>query len=412
MNTSLLKQSLLMLSLLAATAMPAMAQTVDVQQYWTSASESKAMNAIADAFKARGGKWIDSPSAGFDAALAAAMSRIAGGEPPSALLMTPSAAMRDLAAAGQLRVLNDLAEKGGWQKVLPPIVWEKLNVDGKLVALPVGIHADNWVFYSKPVFDKLGLAEPKTYDEMFAAADKIKAAGLIAFAVGGEPWQESAIFEHFLLGLGGPDFWNELMIKRDPEALKSPIVAKAFEMFRKVSTYADPASPGRAWNDTTNLVINDKAGMQFMGDWARGEFLAAGKVAGKDFGCFISLGDKPAYAVVVDVFAFPVNTDEDRIAGQTLLADAIMEGDVQASISYAKGSIPSRSDVDTSKLDACATIGVKTLALPGAGVLNAYDALPGDMNGQMTDLLTQFWTDPSITVNTAVERLGSILAAK
>ena len=61
--------SLALLSLLATTAV---AQTVDVQQYWTSASESKAMNAIADAYKARGGKWIDSPSADFDSAIAAA----------------------------------------------------------------------------------------------------------------------------------------------------------------------------------------------------------------------------------------------------------------------------------------------------------------------------------------------------
>ena len=31
------------------------------------------------------------------------------------------------------------------------------------------------------------------------------------------------------------------------------------------------------------MVINGKAGMQIMGDWAKGEFLNAGKVPGKDF---------------------------------------------------------------------------------------------------------------------------------
>ena len=122
---------------LLAASTSAFAQTVDVQQYWTSASESKAMNAIADAYKARGGKWIDSPSADFDSAIAAATSRIAGGEPPSAVLMTPSGAMRDLAKSGQLRNFDDLATAGGWQKVMPPLVWNKLNVDGHLVGLPV-----------------------------------------------------------------------------------------------------------------------------------------------------------------------------------------------------------------------------------------------------------------------------------
>jgi glucose/mannose transport system substrate-binding protein len=411
MNLRYLSASVAMLGLLA-TAAPVLAQTVDVQQYWTSASESKAMNAIADAYKAKGGKWIDSPSADFDSTIAAATSRIAGGEPPSAVLMTPSAAMRDLAKSGQLRHFDDMAAAGGWQKVMPPLIWDKLSIDGHLVALPVGIHADNWIWYSKPLFDELKIEEPKNLDEMFAAADKLKAAGHTAFAVGGEPWQEVSIFTDMVIALGGPEYWNELFIKRDPEAMKSPILPKAFDLYRKVSTYVDPASPGRSWNDTTNMVINGKGGMQFMGDWARGEFLAAGKVPGKDFGCFLAPSDKPAYAVIVDIFAFPINTDEDRIKGQTLLADSIMDPGVEAKIASVKGSVPSRSDVDTSMLDSCAAKGVKALATPGLAVSASYDALPGDLNGQMTDLATQFWTDPSMTSEAAVERLTAILQSE
>lgn len=399
------------LGLLAASTC-AFAQTVDVLQYWTSASESKAMHAIADAYKAHGGKWIDSPAADFDAAVAAATSRIAGGEPPSAVLMTPSAAMRDLAKSGQLRNFDDLAAAGGWQKVMPPLVWDKLSVDGHLVSLPVGIHADNWIWYSKPLFDKLKIEEPRNLDELFAAADKLKAGGYTAFAVGGEPWQEVAVLTDMIIALGGPEYWNQLFIKRDPEAMKSPILAKAFDLYRKVSTYADPASPGRSWNDTANMVVTGKAGMQFMGDWARGEFLAAGQVAGKDFGCFLAPGDKPAYAVTVDLFAFPVNTDEDRIKGQTLLAETVMDTSVEAKIAAVKGSVPSRSDVDTSSLDACAAKGVKLLANPDVTVSAAYDALPGDLNGQMTDLATQFWTDPSMSTDAAVQSLSTILQSK
>ncbi|RAZ72362.1 ABC transporter substrate-binding protein [Mesorhizobium atlanticum] len=396
---------------LLAASTSAFGQTVDVQQYWNSASESKAMNTIADAYKARGGKWIDSPSADFDSAIAAATSRIAGGEPPSAVLMNPNAAMRDL-ASGQLRDFDDLAAKNGWQKAIAPIVWDKLNVDKHLVGLPVGIHADNWIWYSKSLFQAAGIDEPKTLDEMFAAADKLKAAGHTAFAVGGEPWQEVSILTSMIIALGGPEYWNELFIKRDPEALKSPLLPRAFELFRKVSTYTDPASPGRSWNETTNMVVTGKAGMQFMGDWARGEFLAAGQVAGKEFGCFLAPTDKPAYAIVVDIFAFPVNKDEDRIKGQTLLAETVMDPAVEAKLAAVKGSVPSRLDVDTSTLDLCAAKGVKALATPGVTVSSTYDALPGDLNGRMTDLATQFWTDPSMTVEAGVKGLADILQSK
>lgn len=406
-----LTSTVALFGLLAASGSAA-AQTVDVQQYWNSASESAAMHAIADAYKAKGGKWIDSPSADFDSAIAAATSRIAGGEPPSAILMTPNSAMRDLAVNGQLRNLDDLAEAGGWKKVMPPLIWDKLNVDGHLVALPLGVHGDNWVWYSKPLFAKLNIGEPKSMDEMFAAADKLKASGYTAFAVGGEPWQELSVLTGLIIAVGGPDYWNDLIVKRDPEAMKSPILPKVFDLFRKVSTYADAGSPGRSWNETTNMVISGKAGMQIMGDWARGEFIAAGKVADQDFGCFLMPGQKTAYVAIVDVFAFPINKDEDRVKGQTLLAQTVMDPAVEAKVSSVKGSVPSRSDVDTTMLDACAVKGVKALATPGAAVAASYDALPGDQNGQLTDLATQFWTDPSMTSEAAVESFANILQSQ
>ena len=44
----------------------------------------------------------------------------------------------------------------------------------------------------------------------------------------------------------------------------------------------------RDWNVTTNTVITGKALMHIHGDWMKGEWLAAGKVAGIDFGCIRS----------------------------------------------------------------------------------------------------------------------------
>lgn len=242
----------------------AFAQTADVIQYWTSSSESKAMNIIANEFKSRGGKWIDSPAANFDAAVAAATSRIAGGDAPTAVLMNPRSAMRDLAEAGLFRSIDDLAAKGEWKGALPSAVWDKINVNGQLVGAPIGIHAENWIWYSKPLLDELGIEEPKSFDEMFAAADKIQASGRIGLAIGGEPWQQAYFLLDAILAEGGPDYWNAIFEKRDPDALKSPALLKAFHTLRKASTYADPSSPGRSWSDTTNLVITGKAGFQLM----------------------------------------------------------------------------------------------------------------------------------------------------
>ena len=47
---------------------------------------------------------------------------------------------------------------------------------------------------------------------------------------------------------------------------------------RKLANYTDAGSPGRDWNVATGMIIEGKAGFQIMGDWAKGEFTAAGKI--------------------------------------------------------------------------------------------------------------------------------------
>ena len=55
---------------------------------------------------------------------------------------------------------------------------------------------------------------------------------------------------------------------------------------------------GRDWNLATSMVMNGEAAFQIMGDWAKGEFLAGGKVPGEDFLCAPAPGN-----------AFILNTD-------------------------------------------------------------------------------------------------------
>eukprot|EP01034_Spumella_vulgaris_P046347 gene46347-57796_t len=56
---------------------------------------------------------------------------------------------------------------------------------------------------SSEALKKAGVtAMPKTWDEFFAAADKLKAAGLIPVAHGGQNWQDFTTFESVVLVVG------------------------------------------------------------------------------------------------------------------------------------------------------------------------------------------------------------------
>ena len=154
--------TMLMAATAIAWAMPSHAQSVDVVHYWTSKSESRTINVLADAYKAKGGKWIDSPVANFDDAVASANSRIAGGKPPSAILMNPGATLNEMVAAGHMRDLSDIAKSQDWAKVVSPHVLSEMTSDGKVVAVPLGLHGANWLWYSKKIFADAGVEPPKT----------------------------------------------------------------------------------------------------------------------------------------------------------------------------------------------------------------------------------------------------------
>ena len=69
--------------------------------------------------------------------------------------------------------------------------------------------------------------------------------------------------------------------------------------------------PGRltiaGWDEVT--VIRGRAGMQVMGDWAKGEFTAAGQQPGRDYGCMAGLAPDSPYLIQGDVFVFPRTDD-------------------------------------------------------------------------------------------------------
>ncbi|MEM7443737.1 MAG: ABC transporter substrate-binding protein [Pseudomonadota bacterium] len=386
------------------------AQTADVIHWWTSGGESRAIGVFADAFEDAGGTWVDSAMVGGQAARASAMTRIAGGEPPTAMQWNIGVAVQQLAEEGLLRPLNDLAEAGGWTDNLPPLIVENATHDGNFYAVPVNIHADNWMWYSTAIFDEIGAEPPATWDDFFAVADQIQAAGYTPLALGGQPWQESLMFRTIIIAEGGRDFYRSVFVDHDAEAAGGPEMVQAFEVFGQLREYVDEGSPGRLWNEATMMVANNEAAIQIMGDWAKGEFNAAGLVAGEDYGCHMAPGTRDAYVLVVDVFAFPVLDDEDATAAQTMLAEIMMDPATQVEFNRHKGALPARLDADAGAIDACAAIGEQIVNDADAQLPNMALAFSNDVEGQITDLVTEYWNDPGMSAEEAAERFSDIVA--
>jgi glucose/mannose transport system substrate-binding protein len=392
-------------------SVPAAAQDkpkAEVMHWWTSGGESAAVKVFADQYRKAGGEWVDTAVALGETARAAAISRMVGGNPPTSSQFNTGKQFDDLVAQGLLNNLDKVAEEGKWKAILPPAFVEAISRDGHIYAVPVNVHGQNWMFWSKGVLDKVGIAAPpKTWDEFFAALDKIKAAGLIPIALGGQPWQERILFTTVLLSTS-KDLYLKVLGERSDEAVRSPEFKKVVEAYAKMRDYVDPGSPGRNWNDATALLITNAAGVQVMGDWMKGEFKAAGKQPETDYVCSIGLADGDLM-IGGDVFIFPKMADAGQIKAQELLAKVMLAPDTQVLFNKEKGSMPVRTDVDVSQLDACAKKGLKLLADPARQVPVIDMLLTADVVGALDDVITKFWNDKNASVDDFIARFAATL---
>ena len=392
---------------------------VEVLHWWTSGGEAKSVGELKKIMQGKGHTWKDFAVAGGggDNAMTVLKSRVVSGN-PAAAAQIKGPAIQEWAAEGVLANLDSVAAAEKWDSLLPKVVADIMKYQGHYVAAPVNVHRVNWMWANAAVLKKAGVASmPKTWDEFFVAADKVKKAGLIPVAHGGQNWQDFTTFESVVLGVGGAKFYNDALVKLDPKALNSDTMKKSLETFRKVKGYTDAAAPGRDWNLATAMVMQEKAAFQFMGDWAKGEFLAAGKVPGKDFLCAAAPGSSGAYTFNVDSFAMFKLKDATAQKAQGDLAAAIMGPEFQEVFNLNKGSIPVRLNMSMAKFDDCAKLSTKdfvdTAKSGGLQPSVAHGmAIRPAAEGAIKDAVSQFWNDDKVTVATAQSRIAAAAAAQ
>jgi glucose/mannose transport system substrate-binding protein len=388
---------------------PAWAQKAEVIHWWTSGGESAAVKQLAEAYNKAGGQWVDNAIAGGDNARAAALNRIAGGNPPVASQFNTSKQYHELIEADLLSSVDEVAAKEGWDKWMPAPIKNVIKINGHYYAVPVNIHSAAWFWYSKAVLAKAGVSEPKSEAEFWTALDKIKASGQTGFAQSGTVGYERLTFGAILLHMGGRDLYMKAYGERDAKTLKSPEFRAVVEKFKKLRGYTDAGMPGRNWNDTTALLVTDKAGFQTVGDWAKGEFINAGKTAGKEYGCFSGWGPKAGYMVSGDVFVLPKTSNKEAQAAQQLMARVITSPATQVAFNMKKGSIPIRPDVDASGMDLCAQAGVAALKDPARQTPDPAMLLPPDVMGKVGDIVTKLW-NTDMKVDDAQAQLAAAIA--
>ena len=133
-----------------------------------------------------------------------------------------------------IRPLDDLVAKHGGDLKSSQLI----KVNGKIMAVAFMANAQH-LMYRKDVLADLGISVPKTYEEMLAAAEKIRSSGAMqnpvggAYAAGRNLAQE---FNNMFLGYGGSHFESG---SANP-SVNSEAGVNALNMMKSLSEYMNP----------------------------------------------------------------------------------------------------------------------------------------------------------------------------
>jgi glucose/mannose transport system substrate-binding protein len=395
---SLLTKLVLLLSFQMPTASFGADKKLEVFSWWTSGGEAAALDTLFQAVKKAdpGVEIINATVAGGGGSTARPVlqARLAGGNPPDSWQTHPGwELLGQYVAANYCEPVTEIYKSEGWDKVVPKDLIDLVSKDGEAYAVLVGVHRGNVLWYNKKVLEKNGIkvGDKMTFDEFFAAAEKLKAAGVTPLAVGDSGiWATAQLFENTLLGTVGPQGWKDLFSGK--MAWDDPKVKQAATTYGKMLGYQNADHSALSWDQAVKAVIEGKCAFTSMGDWTYGELVKAKMKDNEDFGWVSHPGTDGAFIIVSDGFTLAKGAPhkQDCVAWLKTCGSKA----AQEAFNPLKGSIPTRTDIDKSKFGPYHNWSMESFAkdklLPSCV---HGEAAPAGFQQSLNDAITAFVVD-------------------
>ena len=329
---------------------------LEVFSWWTSGGEAVALETLFKLYKHKnpGVEILNAAitGGGGSAARPVLQTRLAAANPPDTWQVHPGHELfGQYVRAGYCVPVTLLYQSEGWDRVVPQGLLDQISDGGEVYAVLVGVHRGNVLWYNKKVLEKhdIKIGDTLSFEQFFSAAQKLKAAGLAPLAMGDvDVWATAELFENTLLGVLGPQGWQELFggkMKFDDRR-----VEQAARLYGRMLDYQNVNHSALSWDQAVRAVMQGKAAFAGLGDWTYGELAKAGLKENQDFGWVSSPGTEGAFLVVADGFALAKGAPHLNEAVAWL--EMVGSKEAQESYNALKGSIPVRTDADNGKFGA------------------------------------------------------------
>lgn len=252
------------------------------------------------------------------------------------------------------------------------------------------------VYYRKDIFDKVGLAEPKTWDEMLSACDKLKENGVTPFTIGTKfLWTAAGVFDYLNLRTNGYDVHNDLTggkIKYTDDRIRATF-ANWETMLDRCTFVSNHSS--MSWQDALAPFANGDAAMYVMGNFAVAGMKDSGLTEDQiDYFQFPTINADVARAEEAPADAFFIPAKAKNVENAKKFLSFIAQPEVQAEWNNTIGQLPpnSKASVGESKF---LQEGFDTLST-ASGLAQFFDRdAPAEMAKAGMEGFQQFMNDPS-----------------
>ncbi|MHB1109717.1 MAG: ABC transporter substrate-binding protein [Devosia sp.] len=197
---------------------------------------------------------------------AALNSKLDGGTAGDLITCRPFDASLDLFKAGHLAPLNDLSGMANFSDVAKSAWTTDDGATTFCVPMAAVIHG---FIYNKDAFAQMGIEEPKTEAEFFAALDKIKADGTyIPMAMGTNDQWEAATMGYNNIG---PNYWKgeegRLALIAGTQKLTDEQWVAPYRQLAKWKDYLGDGFEAQTYSDSQNLFTLGRAAIYPAGSW-------------------------------------------------------------------------------------------------------------------------------------------------
>lgn len=184
------------------------------------------------------------------------MQKMQANDTPDIAMIPQPGVVADIVKRGGGKPLDDVVDMAALKESMVPGTLESGTVDGKLYGLLVSMNVKSLVFYNKPAWDAAGYQAPKSFDELVALTDKIKAEGKTPWCMGIESdtatgWPVTDWFEDLMMRNAGVDGYNK-WVKHDIK-FDSPEVRKSAGQFETLMFTQGNVLGGREAIASTNF---------------------------------------------------------------------------------------------------------------------------------------------------------------